>query len=79
MWLYLIARQDELARAPMPMQGYTRLRFTGGLFGYGLGVIAAAFWSAVAGLVIYALLAVYYVFNNLPTPSPEEETAGDGR
>jgi uncharacterized membrane protein len=56
-----------------------------GLFGYGLGVLAAAFWSALAGLVIYALLAVYYVFNNLPTPSaesresPEDEAAGAGR
>jgi len=79
MWLYLIARQYDLARAPMPMQGYTRLRFTGGLFGYGLGVLAAAFWTAAAGLIIYALLAVYYVFNNLPTPSPAEEAAGDGR
>jgi uncharacterized membrane protein len=79
MWLYLTAKQDDLARAPMPLQGYTRLRFTGGLFGYGLGVLAAAFWTAAAGLVIYALLAVYYVFNNLPTPSPAEEAAGDGR
>ena len=79
MWLYLTAKQDQLARAPMPRQGYTRLRFTGGLFGYGLGVLAAAFWTAAAGLVIYALLAVYYVFNNLPTPSLAEEAAGDGR
>ena len=41
-----------------------RLRFTGGLWGYVAGVLAAAFWSAAAGLVIYALLAVYYVFVN---------------
>jgi uncharacterized membrane protein len=79
MWLYLIARQDELAVGPMPLQGWTRLRFTGGLFGYGLGVVAAAFWTAAAGLVIYALLAVYYIFNNLPTPSAAEDAAGAGR
>jgi uncharacterized membrane protein len=79
MWLYLIARQDDLAVGPVPLQGWTRLRFTGGLFGYGLGVVTAAYWSAAAGLVIYALLAVYYIFNNLPTPSAAEDAAGAGR
>ena len=80
MWLYLISHQATLARGGrLELPRHARLRFTGGLWGYVAGVLAAAFWSAAAGLVIYALLAVYYVFENLPTPSPEEEAAGDGR
>jgi uncharacterized membrane protein len=82
MWLYMTAQQDVLARGPVPLQGHTRLRFTGGLFGYIAGMLAAAFWSAAAGLVVYALLAVYYVFENLPAPSPaspDPGSAGDGR
>jgi hypothetical protein len=71
---YSVARGGTLE-----LPRHARLRFTGGLFGYGLGVLAAVFWTAAAGLVIYALLAVYYVFENLPTPSAEEEGAGDGR
>jgi uncharacterized membrane protein len=80
MWLYLTSHQATLARGgTLELPRHARLRFTGGLWGYLAGVLAAAFWTAAAGLVIYALLAVYYVFENLPTPSAEEEGAGDGR
>jgi uncharacterized membrane protein len=80
MWLYLIAHQATLARGGrLELPRHARLRFTSGLWGYVAGVLAAAFWSAAAGLVIYALLAVYYVFENLPAPSPDGEEAGDGR
>jgi len=80
MWLYLTSHQATLARGGrLELPRHARLRFTGGLWGYVIGT-AAAFWSAAAGLVIYALLAVYYVFENLPTPSAEEEEgAADGR
>ena len=80
MWLYLTSHQATLARGGrLELPPHARLRFTGGLWGYVAGVLAAAFWTAAAGLVIYALLAVYYIFENLPTPSAEEEGAGDGR
>lgn len=80
MWLYLTSHQAGLARGGrLELPRHARLRFTGGLWGYLAGVLAAAFWSAVAGLVIYALLAVYYVFENLPSPSPDPDGAGDGR
>jgi len=80
MWLYLISHQATLARGgTLELPPHARVRFTGGLWGYVAGLLAAAFWTAAAGLVIYALLAVYYVFENLPTPSAEEEAAGDGR
>jgi len=80
MWLYLTSHQATLARGGrLDLPPYARLRFTGGLWGYVAGVLAAAFGTAAAGLVIYALLAVYYMFENLPTPSAEEEGAGDGR
>jgi len=80
MWLYLISHQATLARGGrLDLPRHARLRFNGGMWGYVAGVLAAAFWSAAAGLVIYALLAVYYVFENLPAPSPDGEEAGDGR
>jgi uncharacterized membrane protein len=80
MWLYLTSHQATLARGGrLELPRHARLRFTSGLWGYVAGVLAAAFWSAAAGLVIYALLAVYYVFENLPAPSPDGEEAGDGR
>jgi TMEM175 potassium channel family protein len=80
MWVYLISHQATLARGgTLDLPRHARLRFTGGLWGYVAGALAAAFWSAAAGLVIYALLAVYYVFENLPTPSAEEDGAADGR
>jgi uncharacterized membrane protein len=80
MWVYLTSRQATLARGgTLELPRHARLRFTGGLWGYVAGVLAAAFWTAAAGLVIYALLAVYYVFENLPAPSPDGEEAGDGR
>ena len=57
------------------------LRFSGGLFGYIAGTLIAAFWSPIAGLVIFGLLAVYYLFEHLPRPagdSPDPDAGLDG-
>ena len=40
--------------------------FTLGGVAYAAGTLIAAFWSPVAGLIIFGLLAVYYLFEHLP-------------
>jgi hypothetical protein len=39
------------------------------------GTLIAAFWSPVAGLIIFGALAIYYLFEHLPSPA-EEPAAG---
>jgi len=75
-WLYVAAHAQALggssqlrARAP------SSVRFTAGNVGYVAGTLIAAFISPVAGLIIFGLLAVYYMFEHLPTPDPD--SAGD--
>jgi uncharacterized membrane protein len=73
MWFYLTSHQEQLVRGGhMYLPPFARLRFTGGLWGYVAGIVVALFISAPAGLVIYALLAVYYIFSNLPEPANDE-------
>ena len=49
------------------------LRFTGVYTGYLAGTLLAAFGVPGVALVIFGLLAVYYLFEHLPAPS-----GGDG-
>jgi len=48
-----------------------------GVFGYAVGTLVAAFVSAGAALAVYALLAIFYLFNHLPN-SPGGEPVPDG-
>ena len=43
--------------------------FTGGLVVYVAGTLIAAYVSALAAVIIYGLLAVYYLFEHLPSPA----------
>jgi uncharacterized membrane protein len=73
MWFYLTSHQEQLVRGgQMDLPRWARLRFTGGMWGYVAGVLVALFISPAAGLVIYALLAVYYIFRNLPEPTTDD-------
>jgi putative Mn2+ efflux pump MntP len=54
------------------------LRFTSGSLGYVVGTLIAAFVSAVAGLVIFGLLGVYYIVEHLPTRAARAGDADDG-
>jgi uncharacterized membrane protein len=73
MWFDLTSHQEQLVRGGrMDLPRWARLRFTGGLWGYVAGILVALFISPAAGLVIYALLAVYYIFRNLPEPATGE-------
>ncbi len=70
MWMYLAANQAQLgAVRTVQAPRATNLQFSAGLFGYMAGTLIAAFVSAVAALAIYGLLAVYYMFEHLPSPT----------
>jgi uncharacterized membrane protein len=77
-WVYLAGHAGRLGgSSQLRRQTSSTLRFTGGNLGYVAGTLIAAFVSAVAGLVIFGLLAVYYVFEHLPGPAPGADGPGD--
>jgi uncharacterized membrane protein len=82
LWSYVLTHQKALAAAGSSGVRFIMvLRFSGGLFGYIAGTLIAAFWSPIAGLVIFGLLAVYYLFEHLPRPagdSPDPDAGLDG-
>lgn len=70
MWVYLSTHQHLIERKlRSPVQSW--LRFSAGLVGYVAAVLVAAFVSPQASIVIYGLIAVYYMFENLPEDSGE--------
>jgi uncharacterized membrane protein len=76
LWIYLAAHQHELmARRRVRTPRLSTLRFTAGNAGYVAGTIIALF-VPVAGLIIFGLLAVYYLFSHLPDPATGEEADG---
>jgi hypothetical protein len=77
-WLHLIGHASALGArftkqqllASMPrVGGRLRIpRWSIGLIGYLLGVVVALAGSAAGALAVYGLLAVFYMFNQLPAP-----------
>jgi uncharacterized membrane protein len=77
LWLYLAAHQQALgARRKVQVPRMSTFRFTAGNFGYVAGTVIA-FVSPVAALIIFGLLAVYYMFEHLPDPSGDGEAESD--
>jgi uncharacterized membrane protein len=77
-WVYLAGHAGELGGSPqLGRRTASTLRFTGGNLGYVAGTLIAAFVSAVAGLIIFGLLGVYYLFEHLPSPGPGAGDADD--
>ena|SRR5438105_4439576 len=75
LWIYVATHAPALgAAAPPEALRQSIPGFTGGLLAYVAGTLIAAF-SAVAALIIFGLLAVYYLFEHLP--SPAEAGPGD--
>jgi uncharacterized membrane protein len=75
MWLYLAAHQQALgARSTVRVPRLSTLRFTAGNFGYVAGTLIALF-SPVAALIIFGLLAIYYMFGHLPDPAGDSQVA----
>ena len=79
LWLYLAAHRETLGA---PRQARTprlsTLRFTAGNAGYVAGTLIALV-SPVSALIIFGLLAVYYMAQHLPDPAENTGpgTAGD--
>jgi uncharacterized membrane protein len=81
MWVYVAAHQEALgARSRVRTPRLTTLRFTAGNGGYVAGTLVALLFP-VAALIIFGLLAVYYLFEQLPETAAGEESqdqaAGD--
>ena len=75
-WVYVVTHAPALGAA-VP-QGALRQSVPGFTLGgavYLAGTLIAAFVSPIAGVVIFGLLAVYYLFEHLPDPTSEREEA----
>ncbi|HSR87098.1 MAG TPA: TMEM175 family protein [Streptosporangiaceae bacterium] len=73
MWLYLASHQERLgARRRVPVPRQSTVRFTGGNLGYVAGTLIALV-SPVTALIIFGLLAIYYMFEHLPDPSGDSD------
>ena len=67
-WLYISAHQDKLCSRPIPASPGSTIRFTIGGVGYAAGMLIGFAHPAVS-VILYAAIAVYYVFEHLPDPS----------
>ena len=75
-WVYLAAHQQELgARRVVRTPRLSTVRFTAGNAGYVAGTLIALA-KPVAALIIFGLLAVYYLFEHLPDPSEADDDVG---
>jgi uncharacterized membrane protein len=74
LWIYVVTHAPALGATLPPEALRSSIPgFTGGLLVYVAGTLIAAFVSALAGVIIYGLLAVYYLFEHLPSPAGDEE------
>ena len=80
LWVYVATHAPALGAALPPQALRDSIPgFTLGGAVYVGGTLIAALASALAGLIIFAALAVYYLFEHLPSPADEAEPgAGDG-
>lgn len=67
-WVYVVTHAGRLG-ASLPPETLRRSvpGFTFGGAAYGAGTVVAV-WSPLAALAIFGVLAVYYLFEHLPTP-----------
>jgi uncharacterized membrane protein len=71
-WLYIATHQHALGGRPVRARRFSTLRFTAGNAGY-VGGTLIALVSPVTALIIFGLLAVYYLFEHLPDLSDEAD------
>jgi uncharacterized membrane protein len=77
MWIYMAAHQAALgARREVRTPRLSTFRFVAGNGGYAVGTLIALV-APVAALIIFGLLAVYYLFEHLPGPSGEADAHDD--
>jgi uncharacterized membrane protein len=79
LWIYVVTHATALGAALPPEALRQSIPgFTGGLIAYAAATLIAAYVNAVAAVIIFGLLAVYYLFEHLPSPSEEGPQPGDG-
>jgi uncharacterized membrane protein len=71
-WLYIATHRHALGARPVRTRRYSTARFVAGNGGYVAGTLIALA-SPVTALIIFGLLAVYYLFEHLPDLSDEAE------
>jgi uncharacterized membrane protein len=74
-WVYMASHQPKLHAHQMRPARLATLRFTGGNAGYVIGTVIALFAPVVA-LIIFGLLAVYYLTVPQPDLDAAEEPGG---
>jgi uncharacterized membrane protein len=66
-WMYIASHLRQLgAVRDLEVPHVANLQFSAGLFGYIAATLIAAFVSGLVALIIYGLLALYYMFEHLP-------------
>ncbi len=80
LWIYVATHATALGAAVPPEALRKSIPgFTGGLAAYVAATLIAARFSALAALIIFGLLAVYYLFEHLPSPAGAgPDVAGPG-
>jgi TMEM175 potassium channel family protein len=74
LWVYVVTHAPALGAALPPEALRSSIPgFTLGGAVYVAGTWIAAFVSALAGLIIFGALAVYYLFEHLPSPAGDAE------
>jgi uncharacterized membrane protein len=72
LWVYVATHAANLGATVPPEALRSSIPgFTLGGAAYVAGTLIAAFVSAVAGMVIFGALAVYYLFEHLPSPAED--------
>jgi uncharacterized membrane protein len=79
-WMYIASHLKQLgAVRDLEVPHVANLQFSAGLFGYVAATLIAAFVSGLVALIIYGLLAIYYMFEHLPgrgDAGADDERAG---
>jgi uncharacterized membrane protein len=76
LWIYVVTHAQRLGGQAQPEALRRSIPgFTGGLLVYVAGTLIAAFGFPVVALIIFGLLAVYYLFEHLPSPATADPAA----
>jgi uncharacterized membrane protein len=79
LWAYLSSHAERLGGRSGVASVRVWARFSAGGVGYVVGVLVAALWRPALALALYGAVAVYYMFEQLPDPSSEGDSASDDR
>ena len=72
LWVYVATHAQKLGAAVPPEALRQSIPgFAGGLIAYMAATLIAAYVNAVAAVIIFGLLAVYYLFEHLPSPAED--------